>query len=182
MSEEVHRQYPRHADARLFLSYDYWGRAQSLTKLERYAEALQDWNRALELDEGRNRAVWSVERAATLVRSGAHARAITEIRTLLNQSQTNPITLYNAACVYALCSAAIGQDAEVSSTEQSRLAEQYAGRAVQLLTKARAAGYFRAPGNVKAMRSDPDLEALHARPDFQNLVKELTTERVPVER
>jgi serine/threonine protein kinase len=44
-------QEPRQAYAREFLRNSYWERAKSLGKLERFAEASQDWDRAIELTE-----------------------------------------------------------------------------------------------------------------------------------
>ena len=41
--------------------------------------------------------------------------------------------------------------------------ERYAARAVEILAKAHAAGFFRQPGKIEHMKQDTDLVALHGR-------------------
>jgi tetratricopeptide (TPR) repeat protein len=53
--ESVRAKQPEDATARQALRDSHWGRAAILTKLARHAEALKDWDRAIELDDG-NRA------------------------------------------------------------------------------------------------------------------------------
>src|SRR5439155_1729278 len=53
--EAVRQRQPKHPTARQFLRNAYWGRADVWTRLGRYAEALTDWDRALELDTGQDR-------------------------------------------------------------------------------------------------------------------------------
>jgi tetratricopeptide (TPR) repeat protein len=171
--EAVCRQHPEHTDGRVFLSYDHWGRAQALTALERSAEALEDWDRALQLDNGRNRAERRVGRAGTLARIGSHARAVDEVEKGIEEGKPMGSKLYDAACVYSRCSLAVRHDEELPSTEQGRLTEHYAVRALDLLTKARGAGYFTSPARIKQMESDPDLESVRSRADYQKFAQEL---------
>jgi formylglycine-generating enzyme required for sulfatase activity/tetratricopeptide (TPR) repeat protein len=66
--------------------------------------------------------------------------------------------LYNAGCAYALAAEAAGQDRP--------RADKHAGRALELLQQAVAAGYRK----FHDMQRDDDLEVLHGRPAFQALL------------
>jgi hypothetical protein len=78
--------------------------------------------------------------------------------------------LYGLAGVYSLASAATGSDAALTPEDRSRLAEQYAARAVELLRHAQAADYFAHPTRLDKLKSDKDLDPLRSRPDFQKLL------------
>jgi tetratricopeptide (TPR) repeat protein len=71
-------------------------------------------------------------------------------------------TLYNAACVYARCAGA-------ARKEDSGMAEVYAARAVALLARARAEGFFTGSEHRKLLDTDKDLVPLRGRSDFQRL-------------
>ena len=73
--------------------------------------------------------------------------------------------LYNAACVYGVAATAVKADAA--------LAEKYAGRAVALLIRAQAVGYFRNPVTVEHMLKDSDLTSVREREDYKKLLAEL---------
>jgi hypothetical protein len=78
--------------------------------------------------------------------------------------------LYNLACVYSLAAAAAQKDVALPPAGRARLAEQYAARAVSLLTRAHAAGYFRDRDKAKNLATDHDLDALRSREDFRELL------------
>src|SRR5262249_19870728 len=67
--EPVHRAEPRLADARRFLRNSHWGLALALGRLGRDAEALRDWDRALELDDGSDRDALRLNQALALARA-----------------------------------------------------------------------------------------------------------------
>jgi hypothetical protein len=75
--------------------------------------------------------------------------------------------LCNAACVFALCSAAAGADKALAPGKRDKTVERHAARAVALLAKAEAAGFFAGPANRDHLQKDSDLQALRAREDFQ---------------
>ena len=72
-----------------------------------------------------------------------------------------PGTVYDLACLLALASASVKNDAE--------LADRYGERAVELLRRAFAKGYT----DVKHMKQDSDLDSLRTRDDYKKLLKEL---------
>src|SRR5262249_20934686 len=77
--------------------------------------------------------------------------------------------LYDAACVYALSSSA-REDANRLPGEWQAIAAGYAARAVALLDRARQAGHFADPANLKDLVSDRDLDPLRSRADFRLLM------------
>jgi serine/threonine-protein kinase len=152
---------PNNAMARLYLKNAHWGRAQTLARLDRHAEAAQDWGRALELDDGPARLFFRLQRALSLARAGDHAQAVAEANAVAGLQGVPAPGLYDLACVCALASAAVKGDA--------KLADRYAARAVELLRQAVAKGYR----DVEHVQKDPDLGLLRGREDFQKQLKDL---------
>jgi serine/threonine-protein kinase len=109
----------RLATARLFLQNAHWGRALALTQLNRHAEAVRDWDRTIELDEGPTRNDLRLQRAVCLAQAGEHVRAVAEANALTEGKGVTGPTLYDAACVCALAAASVKDNA--------KLTEQYAG-------------------------------------------------------
>jgi hypothetical protein len=60
-------------------------------------------------------------------------------------------------------------DARLAPADRAALGEPYAGRAVDLLSRARKAGYFANPHKLAALNREPDFDALRSRVDFQAL-------------
>ena len=104
------------------------GRGASCDSLAN-AEALTDWDRALALDDGSNRPMYRQQRALTLARTGDPVRAVAEAEDLTQGDQVSGGTLYDAACICALSSASVSDDAKRQ--------DSYAGRAVAILRRAR---------------------------------------------
>jgi serine/threonine protein kinase len=163
--EPVLAQEPRLGKARLFLRNAHWGRADTFGRLNRHREALPDWDRALELSPPPQRPGVQMGRALCLVRAGESARATQSADELLAAPKPPAGILYDAACVFALAAAAARDD--------SPLRERHAARAVELLGRARAAGYFRPAARVEHLKKDDDLAALRDRDDFRNLLAEV---------
>jgi serine/threonine protein kinase/tetratricopeptide (TPR) repeat protein len=158
------------ADARAvkdreFLRNAHQGRAGALTSLHRYPEAIQDWDRAIELDDGAERPTIRVLRAATMAHAGDWAGAVAVADEQTRDGKASGDTLCAAACVYALSVPAVKGDA--------RLRERHAARAMDLLRRARDAGYFRGRAWVEELRTQDDLAALRDRADFQQLLQDL---------
>ncbi len=152
----------------------YRGRARTLGRLGRYAEAVRDWDRVIELDGGN--AGFRLERALALARAEDHARAAAEANALARGEALQGDTLYDLARVYALASSAVRRDANLSAGDRDNLARQHAARAVALLGRAKAAGYYQGPRHLKALRTSPDLEPLRSRDDFKKLLAGLEKE------
>jgi serine/threonine-protein kinase len=142
----------------------YQGKAEALSKLGRYDEALVAYRKALDLDNGTLRAALLLGRANTLIRANKLQDAVADLESVL-KGKPAPVTLYNAACAYALATAAVKPDSEPG--------RRYARRAIELLRQARGAGYFKEPRRVKEMKEDEDLRSLRGRDDFRKLLGEL---------
>jgi serine/threonine-protein kinase len=157
-----------------YLSNSHAGRAIALAKLNRHAEALADWDKALALADGSRRDWLRRDRAFALVRANQVTTAVAEAEALAARGGKMGSFLYDAARIYALAAAATVSKGQPPTPEQQRLVEQYAARAVVLLRQAETAGYFQDPAAVENMKRDGDLEALHGRDDYSRLVDDLT--------
>jgi serine/threonine-protein kinase len=109
-----------------------------------------------------------------LRRQGQTTAALDALKRAAHIGETDPggekpQTTYELACACALCSAVVGEGkAELTSAEQEAK-ENYAKQAMEALRHAVAEGWE----NVPWMKIDPDLDALRARADFQQLLTEL---------
>jgi serine/threonine protein kinase/tetratricopeptide (TPR) repeat protein len=139
----------------------HWTRAMTLCGLERFQQALPDWDRALEMDDGRYRNLLRLKRASNLLNLKDHARGTADAQALIESSNATPEDLYNAACVFAISSQIAREDGP--------LAESYARRAVLVLRQAVAKGFR----DVAHLKKDRDLEPLRPRDDFQKMIQEL---------
>jgi serine/threonine-protein kinase len=154
------------------LKVAHFTRAYALFNLDRHSEALKDWDRALELDSGEDRAALRVQRALTLVTLGEYATATAEAKAVA-PAKLDPSDVYDLAYVFARAMAAARRDSKLSSAEQDRLAQEYADSVLQLLARVAAAGFFRNPVAFKDLKTDKDFDPLRGRADFQKLVRDL---------
>jgi tetratricopeptide (TPR) repeat protein len=155
------RQVKADATARLFLRNAYWGRAEVLDDLKRHAEAAKDWDKVVALSPLAEQPAFRLNSATSRVRAGQIEEALKGTKELAKTS--DPLTLYNAACVFAL---AAGRPAEAGA---SLSRDECGKRAVSLLQQAIAQG-FKDAGHMK---KDDDLKALRGRADFQKLLAAL---------
>jgi tetratricopeptide (TPR) repeat protein len=164
--------------ARHFLHISYTSRAEVLSKLGRHAKALEEWDQAIQLnysDEDSLRA----GRARALAASGNYAQATKEADVLASKGSLNGGVLYDLARVYSVSASVVQKDAKLPAEEKGQLAGQYATRAVQLLARARTAGFFKNASKAERLKNDTDLAALRPREDFQKLLAELKKAEAP---
>ncbi len=167
---------PRRDDIKELLGFAFHLRAQALTDQHRAAEALRDWDRAIELaDQGSERIPGlTASRALVLAYQGETRRAVVAISAVPRTGPDSGMIFYNEACILALAAAAAANDAASLPAKRAALVDQYAVRAISALAEARRAGYFRDASKVANIPSDRDLDPLRARPDFQELLLDLT--------
>jgi serine/threonine protein kinase len=168
---------PVNAAARSCLFEAHFGRALALRKMGRDEEAAKDWRRMIELSEGQPHINKQLYRPSALALVGEHARAATEMETLLAEGKVQPVNVYNFGQYYALSSAAAAADARLPADERKRLADHYSRRAVELLRQAQGAGYFRDPARLARMKDNKDFDPLREREDFKKLLAELETKQ-----
>jgi serine/threonine protein kinase len=153
-------QDPSLDNASLFLRNASWDRANALGQLGKHAEAIKDWQRAFDLDDG-------------AARENIQAFKLTaEMEEKIKAAEKSPARAsaslrFEAAQVYAR---ALG--AAVNATEQS-LQKQYADRALALLQEIKDAGYFRAVKRIEPLRNHADFKPLQQDPRFQEFLKRL---------
>jgi tetratricopeptide (TPR) repeat protein len=163
-----------YASARRFLHNTYFNRSLLWSAQDKFAEALKDLDRAIVLEGGLGEDRTRSERAVVLARQGQSARAVEEVNRLKgDRSKPTDRTLFNSACVHALASAAARGDPKIPPADRNRMAEDHAGRALNLLGQARAAGFFNVPVSVKELRSVKDLDSLRPRDDFKKLLDDV---------
>jgi tetratricopeptide (TPR) repeat protein len=154
------RQNPQHASARVFLRNAHAGRARSLLVLERYPEAMADWDRVLELETGADRPGYIIQRARTRELMGAHREGTSEVDELIQPSDASAEIVYEASRIYSLACRAAQMDSHLGDNERRKLADTYATRSFELLSRARNSGYFKNEKQVKDFKADPDFQSL----------------------
>jgi eukaryotic-like serine/threonine-protein kinase len=159
--EPVVRQTPQLIKARESLCFAHWMRATSLSGLKRFPQAVSDWDRAIELDDGHYALTLRIKRASTLLNLKDHARAAVDAQAIAESTAATGQDLFQAAGVFAHCVRFAGKD--------SPEADSYGERAVTALRKAAAKGFR----DAARLKSSKDLEPLRSREDFRKLIAEL---------
>jgi len=182
--DAVLRRVPRHAIARAFLQSTYTGRADALSRLGLHAEALADCERARATDDDPVHEDYRECLARVLARAGDHRRAATEAEALAGSATpaipTEPGSReYSLGAALAQASQAARADAGLVPANRTALAERYAARAVELLSRAREAGYFANPYNLTVLNREPDFDPLRPRADFQAVLALLMDQGFP---
>jgi tetratricopeptide (TPR) repeat protein/tRNA A-37 threonylcarbamoyl transferase component Bud32 len=155
---DIHQQDTRNITSRLFLRNSHWGRAQTYDLLQKHAEAVKDWTRAIELSPPTDRPDLRVRRADSCVRAGQVAEALAEVAELRKFTTMPAAGWYDFARIYA-----------VASDKAADKKQQYADQAMDMLRHAVQAGYK----NAAHMAKDKDLDVLRERDDFKKLMQAL---------
>jgi hypothetical protein len=140
-----------------------------LQGLGKWAESVKDWDRIIELDEEAIRGPHRVVRAMALAHAGEHTRAAAEAKVLAECPGLSDADRYNLVCAWALCIGPARPDGRQATAQRSALAEEYATRAIALLRRLHASGFFKGP-NADLLRTDMDLRLLRDRADFRELL------------
>jgi serine/threonine protein kinase/tetratricopeptide (TPR) repeat protein len=154
----VYEKDRRYALAKLFLHKCHWGRALAYDQLEKHAEAVRDWDIAVEFSPESKLSECRAGRASSRVQAGQVAEAVAEVEELTKASKLSADEWYNFACVYAIASGKVA--------DKKR---EYADRAMELLRRAVNDGFKDAAHVAK----DTDLAPLRGRDDFKKLLTEL---------
>jgi tetratricopeptide (TPR) repeat protein len=156
------RQAPTDNRSRQFLRNVYWGRARAFDDLERPADAVADWDKAVALSPVPERTEFRLNRAFSHARAGQVEAAAQEAEELARTADAT--VLYNAACVFALASA---PPRAAPLPPEAR--DLYARRAIALLRQAVAKGW----NDIEHMKNDEDLKPLRDRAGFKELLADL---------
>jgi serine/threonine-protein kinase len=150
---------PRLVAARECLRNGHWGRARSLMQLERFGDALTDWDAALRLDDGSARLDLRAARGSCLVRLGRASEAAGAANEIVRDPAATAGQLYDCACVYSLASSVPGNPAAAAQ-----------GAEAVLLLRRTVAG---PSGDVPHLLADRDLAPLRDRADYAALLWDL---------
>ncbi len=154
----VYEQDRRLVLAGRYLRNSYLGRATAYDRLGKYAAAVRDWDRAIELSASEEQPRFRAARALSRANGGEITDAIAEVALLASSPCCEPKQCYDLARVYAIAG---GKDSEKK--------QAYGDRAMELLNNAVNAGFH----EVVRLKQDADLGALRDRDDFKTLVAEL---------
>jgi tetratricopeptide (TPR) repeat protein len=165
-------QHKQDSEVKLTLRSAYWGRATIMGRLGRHAEAVQAWDRAVELDTWPTQDFFRRKRAISLAAAGDHARALAEIDEL-SKREMSASGFYDLASAYSQISAAIYQDDKLAPAERQKAAEEVAARAVHFLVKADTNGYFDASWKLDEMKKNPEFTPIRSRTDFKKLLADI---------
>ena len=145
-----------------FLETSYRCRAQALMLVNRYSEAVEDWDQVILRNGPGLQNGYHLSRAEAQVRAGQveSALKVADETNDLDGSRISAMGRYRVAALYAYA----------SGLPESP--PRYADRAIELLKKAIDAG-FKTPENITKMISDHDLDPLRGREDFRALMKSI---------
>jgi tetratricopeptide (TPR) repeat protein len=166
----VRARVPAHADARATEKNAHGVKAQVLESLGRYAEAIPDWDRVVELGLPQNRPVSRFLRAATLAKAGNHRRAVAEIEAIADEPRWGPAECYDLARVVAAALGAADRDDQLAPAERERLTTDYAARTAGLLIRAKPAGLWARWGFLARWCADAEFAPFLRRPECQPIV------------
>jgi serine/threonine-protein kinase len=169
--DDILRQSPQNSVARRYLQQTLTDRGDALERLGRHADALQDFERALTLAPEQDKVPIQVGRAVALAGLGRSAEAVAGAEAAARTPAPQGETLYSMARVYGLAGAATGQDVKVPPAERTQRSQEYGQRAVELLAKAKAAGFFKEGNNLSRLAHDEAFAQLRHREDFRSLAK-----------
>jgi tetratricopeptide (TPR) repeat protein len=155
MQTGVYEKNPRFIAAKRALAKSYQTRAKADDALKRYAEAVKDWDRSLDLNPQKDARVW---RANAYLQAGQVKQALSEVNELSKQDEWSAAGWFEFARIYS-----------VAAVKDADKKKEHADRAMEFLSKAVKAGYT----NPQELAVHADLEPLRDRDDFKTLMESL---------
>lgn len=157
---------PRHATAQYYLSYTLSWRARAFNELQRWSEALDDWNEAIKFND-RKDAGLRIGRALASAHLGKCAESWAEAKTLAQAPSLEPESLYDLAAILAYCSSAAVVDLSKHAPSSKDAGEDTSTQVISLLTRAQMAGYFQNSARIEKLKSDTAFDSFHDNPTFR---------------
>ena len=127
------------------LQVAYGLRAAMYATMMQFREARADLERLPEGDWSPMADIYRSLLAMVLAKLGAYKEASTKAESLAQKTGLSGESLYYLALAFSASVPAVRQDTKLSATDRDRLANDYADRALALLYRARAAGFFADP-------------------------------------
>ena len=151
-------------------------RAMLSGKQGRHADALADWQLAIDRAPPGMRRSFEMEAALSLARSGDHAAAAARAEEILKVQAAegqNGLLAYSAARVLAQASRAAMLDGDLDKPMAEQERETCLAKAIDYLQRAQRAGYFDEAEAREGLLSEPDLDPLRQHDDFRKLLDEI---------
>jgi eukaryotic-like serine/threonine-protein kinase len=171
--EELDQKRPKDAVIQPALRDALWDRAIVLKRRGRPADALKDFDRALKLSAGEQRLRLRAWRTVVLILLGEQGQAMAEVEELTRTKDVPAGAHYSLACTHALAAAAVAGNTKLAPAERTEQAERHSVRAVEMLGKALAGGYFKTPVNRTWLKKEGDLKSLHGREAFKKMLRQV---------
>jgi hypothetical protein len=89
------------------------------------------------------------------------------------RDETTDTARWHAACALALAVRAAGKDSAKTEEERKQRAEDYSVKAVELLDRLQAAGYFKNKANRDRLDKATDLDPLRGQPRFARFMEKV---------
>jgi serine/threonine protein kinase/Tfp pilus assembly protein PilF len=167
--EPIFKVEPKYRAAQQLLLNIHRARAKAYNDLEKYSEAIVDWERCIELTSRDKLPNFRAERISSLLKANRTKEAIEEVSQIITASNWNAMQSYYFASFYSVASAKI---------PEKRV--EYANRAMELLQKAVGLGFV----DASHLATEPYFDSLRDRDDFRRLINSLSgvrfKERLPL--
>ena len=164
---------PRHTESLRSMHNSLIGRANAYRKLNQLDLAIKDYRRSLELSKGESHVNFVNFRPRALAFVGEHKQAAEAAEAIVASPTVTVSNFSEMAKVYATCADVVGLDVELTDPQRRELAEKYAVRTVELLTRAAEKGRFETLEDVADLRSDDRLKSLQNRDDLKKFLADL---------
>jgi hypothetical protein len=149
------------------------GRAGAYRKLNQLDLAVKDYRRSLELSEGESHINFVNFRPRALAFVGEHQQAAAAAEAIVSSASATGANFSEMAKVFATCVDVVGRDSSLTDPQRLELAEKYAVRVIELLSRAAEKGRFETLEDVADLRSDDRLKPIQNRDDFKKFAVEL---------
>jgi hypothetical protein len=164
LAEPIHRREPEQGTAKDRVLALHGTRGQCNLDIERYSDAVADYDRLVELCDESRRQYFRVARAGLLAAAGDYSRAASEADDLSAKANLSDLDRFNLALAYGLI-------AKSGSPGKPNL--NAIRRALNHLNDLKEAGFLQSKPYAELLREAPEFESLRQLPEFQKLLKTL---------
>jgi eukaryotic-like serine/threonine-protein kinase len=162
----------------------YWRRAQALSALGRFEEALAAWDGALAYEENKDASFYNLYGWATLARTPQFGEAVQKAATYSQRNPNNGRVHYEVARIHALAAHTAGGDLNDDKTPAGKmvataLKELRDARNLMAKTDPQIRSVLATDRDWAELATGKDWDALRQRDDFKKLLGEIKSGRSP---
>ena len=147
----------------------YLGRGNTRLKVNKIAEAREDFERAAELDPYNSHAVTGM--SVVMVLEGKIKEGVAHVEAKRSKFANESLYLYNTACVYGRALELITKKTDFA--DRDKLMPAYRDKALADLKSSIKYGFK----DLEWMKKDPDLKSLHGTKEFTEIVDGKSTQK-----